>query len=258
MANRVDPAMATFGKAVRAFRMAKGFTQDQLAQNINYSKGWLSNVETGQLRPLRKVIAEFEAALGVTDQALLELYDELSKETVPGWARDWWDEEAKASSLRAFEDSLIYGLLQTEDYARAVFRGNEEALQNRMARQARVLAGNAPTIRCVLDEMALYREIGGREVMRAQLEHLIAAATSIATIQIVPASANPHRLGAFTIASVDGCDVAYVENAVRGVVTNDRKDLLHLNDIWESIRSQALPVGMSLDFITRTVEDRWI
>jgi transcriptional regulator with XRE-family HTH domain len=250
--------MATFGKAVRAFRMAKGFTQDQLAQTINYSKGWLSNVETGQLRPLRKVITEFEAALGVTDQALLELYDELSKETVPGWARDWWDEEAKATSLRAFEDSLVYGLLQTEDYARAVFRGNEAALQHRMARQARLLTDNPPTVRCVLDEMVLYREIGGREVMRAQLEHLVAYASSIATVQIVPAGANPHRLGAFTIAAVDGGDVAYVENAVHGIVTNDRKDLLHLNDIWESVRSQALPVGMSIDFITRTVEERWI
>jgi transcriptional regulator with XRE-family HTH domain len=257
MANRIDPAMVTFGKAVRAFRMSKGFTQEHLAQTINYSKGWLSNVETGQLRPLRKTVIEFEAALGVTDEALLELYDELSKEKVPGWARDWWDEEAAATGLRAFEDMLVYGLLQTEDYARAVHGGDETALQARLARQARLSADNPPTVRCVLDELVLHREIGGRDVMREQLEYLLDGASALTTIQIVPASANPHRSGAFTIATVDGGEVAYVETAVRGIVTNDKKDLLHLNDVWESIRSQALPVGMSRDLIVRTVEERW-
>jgi transcriptional regulator with XRE-family HTH domain len=257
MANSVDPAMVTFGKAVRAFRMAKGFTQESLAPALNYSKGWLSNVETGQLRPLRKTVIELEAVLGVTDEALLELYDELSKKTVPGWARDWWDEEGKATSLRAFEDSLVYGLLQTEDYARAVHGGDETALQARMARQARLTADNPPKVRCVLDELVLYRQVGNRDVMRAQLEYLTTGASSLATIQIVPAAVNPHRSGAFTIATVEGSEVAYVQSAVRGIVTNDKKELLHLNDVWESIRSQAYPVGMSMDLIMRTVEDRW-
>jgi transcriptional regulator with XRE-family HTH domain len=257
MANPVDPAMVTFGKAVRAFRMAKGFTQENLAQTLNYSKGWLSNVETGQLRPLRKAVTEFEAALGVTDEALMELYDELSKEKVPGWAKDWWDEEGRATSLRGFENSLVYGLLQTEDYARAIFGGDETAVQARMARQVRLSAENPPTVRCVLDELVLHREIGGREVMRAQLEYLVTDASSLATVQIVPAAVNPHRMGAFTIATVEGGEVAYVETAVRGIVTNDKKELLHLNDVWESIRSQAFPVGMSRDLIMRTVEDRW-
>ncbi|HEY0539317.1 MAG TPA: helix-turn-helix transcriptional regulator [Actinoallomurus sp.] len=257
MANRADPAMVTFGKAVRAFRMSKGSTQEALAQTLNYSKGWLSNVETGQLRPLRNTVIEFEVALGVTDEALLELYDELSKEKVPGWAKDWWDEEAQATGLRAYEDCLIYGLLQTEDYARAVLCGNEAALQHRMARQARLTSDSPPRVRCVLDELVLYREIGDRDLMRAQLEYLVTGASSLATVQIVPAAANPHQLGAFTIATVDGTDVAYVQSAVQGIVTNDKKDLVRLNDVWESVRSQALPVGMSADFIRRTVEERW-
>lgn len=257
MANRIDPAIVTFGKAVRAFRMSKGFTQEQLAQTINYSKGWLSNVETGQLRPLRKAVIEFEAALGVTDEALLDLYDELSKETVPGWARDWWDEEAEAGGLRVFEDMLVYGLLQTKDYARAVLRGDEAALGHRMTRQERLSAADPPTVRCVLDELVLHREIGGREVMRAQLEYLANDASDVATVQIVPSAANPHQLGAFTIATNDSGDVAYVQSAVRGIVTTDRKDLARLNDIWESVRSQALPVGMSTELIKRTADDRW-
>jgi transcriptional regulator with XRE-family HTH domain len=60
MAHGIIPAMVTFGKAVRAFRMAKGCTQEYLAQTINYSKAWLSNLETGQLRPERKVVIAIE------------------------------------------------------------------------------------------------------------------------------------------------------------------------------------------------------
>src|SRR4051794_36689791 len=94
MAHGIIPAMVTFGKAVRAFRMAKGCTQEYLAQTINYSKAWLSNLETGQLRPDRKVVIAIEKALGIKDEALLDLYDELSQESIPRWARNWWEEEA--------------------------------------------------------------------------------------------------------------------------------------------------------------------
>jgi transcriptional regulator with XRE-family HTH domain len=255
MANQVDPAMVTFGKAIRAFRMAKGLTQESLAQTLNYSKGWLSNIETGQIRPQRRIVTEFERALSVTDEALIGLYDELSKEKVPGWARDWWDEEAQATGLRAFEDNLVYGLLQTEDYANAVLHGDEAALQHRTARQTRLTSEEPPRVRCVMDELVLYREMGGQGVMRAQLEHL--ATSSSAIVQIVPAAVNPHRMGAFTLAAVDDGEVAYVQSAVRGMVTNDKKELLHLNNLWESICSQALPVGMSRDLIMRTADERW-
>jgi transcriptional regulator with XRE-family HTH domain len=257
MAHGIVPAMVTFGKAVRAFRLAKGCTQEYLAQTINYSKAWLSNLETGQLRPERKVVVAIEKALAVKDEALLDLYDELSKESIPGWAKNWWEEEGRATTLRAYEDSLVYGLLQTEGYAQAVLSGNEAAVKARLARQAMLTGDNPPTVRCVLDELVLYREIGGPEVMRDQLLYLATEASSLATIQIVPASANPHRMGAFTIATVDGSAVGYVESAVRGMVTTSKEDIQRLNEKWESIRSQALPVGMSIDLIKRTVEERW-
>jgi hypothetical protein len=64
-------------------------------------------------------------------------------------------------------------------------------------------------------------------------------------------------MGAFTLAAVDDGEVAYVQSAVRGMVTNDKKELLHLNNLRESICSQALPVGMSRDLIMRTADERW-
>lgn len=257
MADQLDPAMVAFGKSVRAFRVARGLTQEQLAQMISYSKGWLSNVETGQLRPVRKVVIAIQTALSISDNALIELYDLLSMETLPVWLRDWLEEERRASAIRAFQGLVVHGLLQIEDYARALLGGNEAALHARMARQERLISDDAPRVMCVMDELALYREIGGPAIMRAQLKHLIECASTYATIQVVPSAANPHRMGSFVIATVDGAEVAYVDTAIRGMVTNSRDDLRSLNEAWESIRSQSLPVGMSMDLIKKVARERW-
>jgi transcriptional regulator with XRE-family HTH domain len=257
MADPVDEAMVVFGNAVRAFRNAKGYTQEQVAVMINYSKGWMSNVETGQLCPTRKAVKALQTALAVSDDALVKLYDLLTRETLPVWLRDWLEEERRATQLRAFEDLLVYGLLQIEEYARVVMLGDEAATQDRMARQERLSADDAPKVFCILDEFVLHREIGSPEVMRAQLEHLVACVNSGIVIQIVPAAANPHRSGAFTLATVDEGEVAFIETAIRGMVTNGREDLKCLNECWESIRNQALPVGMSIELIKRTIEERW-
>jgi hypothetical protein len=70
-------------------------------------------------------------------------------------------------------------------------------------------------------------------------------------------SVNPHSMGAFILATVDGGEVAYVETAVRGMVTSSRDDIACLSDAWESIRTFALPQQESIEFIKRTAEERW-
>ncbi|GLY91120.1 hypothetical protein Airi02_090490 [Actinoallomurus iriomotensis] len=112
-------------------------------------------------------------------------------------------------------------------------------------------------VHVVLDEAVLYRERGGKEVMRGQLEHLAASVGPRLTLQVVRSGVNPRASGAFTIAAVDDADVGCVETAVRGIVTSSREDVNELINAWEAIRTFALPQQESLDLIKKVIEERW-
>lgn len=77
------------------------------------------------------------------------------------------------------------------------------------------------------------------------------------TVQIIRSDVSPRLSGAFTIGTVDGGEVAYVETAVRGIVTSSRNDIARLEDVWETIRTYALSQQESLDLIRRTAEEKW-
>lgn len=176
---------------------------------------------------------------------------------LPTWFRPWLEEEARASALRWVELSIIPGILQTEEYARALLGDDESAVRARMERQKILDREDPPRMHFVIDEAVLYRERGGPEVMRAQLEHLLKMVSRRVTIQIVRSKDNPHSMGAFTLATVDGSEVAYVETAVRGIVTRAREDIERLSEIWETVRAFALPQQESIEFIQKTAEERW-
>ncbi|MCO5969797.1 helix-turn-helix domain-containing protein [Actinoallomurus soli] len=257
MGNPPSPILIKLGAAVRRYRQAGGLTQAQLAQRVTYSEGWLSNLETGQLRPRRTAVGSVEKALGLPGGALMDLYDLLMEETPPGWFRPWLEEERAATAFRSFEPTVVPGLLQHEEYARALLGGDETAVAARLERQEILSGETAPTLRCVIDEMVLHRQIGGPPVMRTQLEYLVSRVSPQLTVQVVPATANPHRGGGFLLATVDGGEVAYVETAVRGVVTSNREDISILSDTWESIRTFTLSQQESVEFITKVVAEKW-
>jgi transcriptional regulator with XRE-family HTH domain len=257
MGNPPSPTLIKLGAAIRRYRQADGLTQAQLAQRVNYSEGWLSNLETGQLRPKGKAVGSVEKALSLPAGALMDLYDLLTEETPPGWFRPWLEEERAATVLRSFEQSIVPGLVQHEQYARALLNGDEAAVVARLERQEILARDTPPTLRCVIDEMVLYRQVGDASIMRTQLEHLVACVSPRVTIQVVPATANPHRSGAFTLATVEGGEVAYVETPIRGMVTSNREDILVLSDLWESIRTFTLSQQESIDLIMKAVAERW-
>lgn len=112
-------------------------------------------------------------------------------------------------------------------------------------------------VHVVLDEAVLHRGRGGKEVMRGQLEHLIASAGPRLSIQIVRSNVNPRASGAFTLATVEDAEVGYVETAVRGIVTSSREDVNELTAAWEAVRTFALPQQDSLDLIKKVIEEKW-
>lgn len=257
MTMRRSPTLVTLGRLVRAYRDAAGLTQKELAGTLGYTNAWLSNVETAQLRPRVDQVESIEHALSLPKGVLLIVAEQLDAEVLPGWFRPWLDEERQASLLRMFELALIPGLLQTPEYAAALLDGDEEAVQARMERQKILTRDDPPMVHVVLDEAVLYRERGGKEVMRGQLEHLIASVGPHLTVQVIRSKVNPRSAGAFAIATVDGADVGYVETTVRGIVTSSREDMTVLINTWEVIRTFALPQQESLDLIRKVIEEKW-
>jgi hypothetical protein len=199
------------------------------------------------------------ARLGLPE-ALASLWDKTLKGHVfPKWF-DWPLYEAEAVILKTFGLSVIYGLLQTPAYAGVLLDGDEADIAARLARQEILTRADPapPRLFCVLDEFALLRDIGGSKVMAEQLAHLLAVTSERISIQIVPGKRHRGVNGAFEIATLgDGSEVAYVETGARGMTLGSRDDVRILNENFDVIRSRALPVEMSLDFIARMAEQKW-
>jgi transcriptional regulator with XRE-family HTH domain len=257
MSNLPSPAMMKLAGAIRRNRKRAGLTQAQLAAMIPCSDKTISAIETGRERPSREMALAIERTLDLPPDTLLDLYDLLDIESLPRWMRDWVVEERRATSLRSFQLTTVPGLLQIEEYARALLPGNEAAVQARLDRQQILKTDSPPIVRTVLDETVLHRDKGGAQVMYKQLNYLADSISEHLTIQIVPASVSPRLSGSFVLGTVDGREVAYVETAVRGIVTSSHEDLARLEDVWETIRTYALSQQESLDFIRRTAEERW-
>ncbi|GAA4627753.1 helix-turn-helix transcriptional regulator [Actinoallomurus vinaceus] len=255
-----SPALITLGRQIRRYRDAAGLRQRELADLLGYSEPWMSALETGRLLPKADQIAAIEEALHIPAGILMEVCKQLDIDPTPQWFREWRDVETTADVLRWVELSIIPGLLQTEDYASVLLGGDKAAVAARMERQ-QILTRESPpppTLHFVLDEAVLYRGRGGPKVMYDQLMHLVDSVGPRLTIQVVRSDVNPRSLGAYILATADGRDVAYLETAVRGLVTSTQDDVSILSCAWESVRSFAMPQHESIDFIRRTAEERCI
>ncbi|WP_228637933.1 helix-turn-helix transcriptional regulator [Microtetraspora sp. AC03309] len=250
---------AIWGRELRHYRQEAGLTQAQLAERIHFSESLISGVETGQIPASQEFSQCCDHALG-TGGALHRLLDWRRGQVFPSWFGKWRDKERMATTLRTYEPLLIPGLLQTEAYARVLLRGDEAAVAGRLNRQLILTREEPapPTFRCVIDEGVLHRPIGGPEVMREQLGHLVGMIGPRLSVQVVPHGMHSGLLGAFVLATLDGGSaVLYAETAVRGITTSDQEDVSAAVERFEAIRTEALPLGMSIELIKRTAEERW-
>lgn len=231
MATPPSPAQLTLARLIRRYREAAGRIQSELARALGYSNGWLSNVETGQQRPRRDQVIAIEQELGLPAGVLVDVRELIDLDRLPRWFRPWVEEERKATILHWVELSIIPGLLQTPEYARALLGDDEDAVGARLERQEILRRESPPMVRFVLDEAVLLRGRGGKKVMYDQLMHLVNSVTPLISIQVVPSEMSPHSVGAFVLATVEGGRVAYLETAVRGIVTSNREDLDCLSDV---------------------------
>jgi transcriptional regulator with XRE-family HTH domain len=240
-------------------------TQDRLAGLINYSKAWMSNLETGQVHPYRQTIIDIEKTLKLPPKVLLDIY-EMIKYEEPDRSLALvrrGDAERHARVIRHYSALVVPDLLQTPEYARALIAAAhptappkivEDLLGDRLRRQE-ILSGEAPpTLWLVVDECALLRPVGGREVHIAQLEALAEAVQQQPSVglQVIPLYTGAHAglMGSFTILSLgDDPDIAYTEDPEGGCV-RERPEIVR---VWfgafDALRSVALPIAASLDLI---------
>jgi hypothetical protein len=197
-----------------------------------------------------------------------DLWPDVLKRREPTWLREWVEWEREATALRWFELAWVPGLLQTEAYARATLAGEsltaEEAdrlVASRVGRQAILHRERPPLLVAVMDESVLRRQVNGnRELMREQIQHLIACA-ELPSVQVhlVPVGVGmyPGLGGPFILADLpEGARAAHVDSQVRAQIVDGPADLATLGRRWERIRGKALPEEQSLDLF-REVATAW-
>jgi transcriptional regulator with XRE-family HTH domain len=170
--------------------------------------------------------------------------------------------EAEASAIRTFEPIFVPGLLQTEEYWRALLRTNlvardiERRVAARMERQRVLERDDAPHLRAVIDEMALIRPVGGPATMREQLDRLIETRErENITVQVIPLSLGAHlgMDGAFVMLDFPNPDfvapVVHLETATDGLYLEDRDEIARYTLIFDHLRAIALGPDESISYL---------
>jgi transcriptional regulator with XRE-family HTH domain len=253
------------GGHLRRLREEAGMTTERAAASIRGSHSKISRMEHGRVgfkdRDIADLLTLYGVGPGDEREALLRLAREANtpgwwqgySDILPHWVEPYFGLEAAASFIREYELQFVPGLLQIEDYARAVIRlGNlpsEEEVDRRakarISRQEILHRENPPKLWAVLDEGALRRAVGGPQVMRAQLEHLIEMCDHPAvTLQILPFSAGSHRAfgGPFTILRFmepDLRDVVYIEQLTSALYLDKPTEVDAYLQVMESVCLQA-------------------
>jgi transcriptional regulator with XRE-family HTH domain len=245
-------------RELRRLREEQGLTLQEVADRLDWSRATVSRLETGQTRPKPNDIADLLDLYGVPSpdrDALIRLAREAGQ-------RGWWTAyadvftgsyvalEDEAALIRTWDTQLIHGLLQTEDYARAVITAGrmlptehdiERRIDARKARQALLNRVDAPKVHLIIDEGVLRRNIGGPGVMRAQLEWLLELGERPQiTIQVLPFDTGEHAGldGRFTILSfADPADpdIAYVEGTMGDVYLESAEAIATHGERFEQI-----------------------
>ncbi|MFB4319481.1 helix-turn-helix domain-containing protein [Actinomadura sp. 21ATH] len=250
-----------FGSELRHYREAAGLSCTQLSNKIPFAKSTISATERAETRCDRSLAVEADKVLD-TRGALTRLWDALFKHlsAIPSWFLDWYKHEPEVINIRSFEPIVVPGLLQTPEYARALLNGDEAKVEARIARQALLsrMSPPPPSLMYVIDESVLYRDIGGHEVMAAQLEYLAAVSSRLVRVQIVPSMNHGGLTGAFFIGTLaGGMELGYRDAEIRGETTADRADVARLSENFSLIQSHAYPQNQSIDLIRKVAKERW-
>ncbi|MFG2888926.1 helix-turn-helix domain-containing protein [Streptomyces sp. NPDC048248] len=269
------------GTQLRRLRESAGITREAAGDAIRGSHAKISRLELGRVGCKERDVADLLTLYNVTDESDREVFLTLARRTsTPGWWHQYGDvlptwfethiglEEA-ASVIRTYEVQFVPGLLQTEDYARAVTklghpRASAEEIERRVAlrvqRQALLTIPDAPRVWAVIDEASLRRPLGGPEVMEGQLRHLMAMAElPNVTLQIAPFSLGGLAAagGPITILRFlepDLPDIVYLEQLTSALYLDKRDDVDHYLAVMDRLSAQAESPRESMAMLERLLK----
>ncbi len=254
-----------YGWELRRQREAQGLSQGQLGEVIFCTGSLIGQIETTRKVPTRDFSERVDAALG-TDGFFSRLVGLVLRSQLPAWFQPYAEMETRATYVSTFQAQVMYGLLQTEEYARAVLAtGDPKQLDSllaaRMERQ-RILERAQPPLTCVvLDEAVLHRPIGGMPVMRRQLEHLLKFMRQRwLQVQVLPNKAGAHASldGAFNFLRFDdNPDLIYTEDLISGHMTANPEIIREASLRYARLQATALSVEDSAELIIRVMEERY-
>ncbi|GGV77813.1 transcriptional regulator [Streptomyces gelaticus] len=254
-----------YGWELRRQREAAGLKQTQLGDIIFCTGSLIGQIETTKKVPTRDFSERVDAALN-TGGVFSRLIGLVLHSQLPAWFQPYAEMEAKAAYISTFQSQVVYGLLQTQEYARAVLAtGMPDDLENQVAariERQRILERERPPLAwAVIDEAVLHRPIGGNEVMRRQLLRLLEFVDHRwMRIRVLPFAAGEHASldGAFTTMRFNSDpDIVYTEDIVSGHMTASPDTVREAALRYAHLRAAALSVEESAALITRVMEERY-
>jgi len=266
---------------LRRLREAARLTCEEVAEHLECSASKISRVETGRVSVSPRDVRDMLELYGVPEQQRDSLVQLSRDSRQKGWWHAYSDTiqpqfatyvglESAASEIRVYEVNIIPGLLQTADYARTIIRsgtmnGNQEDVDRkvalRMARQPALTRDDPPMLWTVVDEAALRRRVGGTELMRMQLEHVLElSGLKNVAMQVIPfgAGAHPAMGRPFVILvfpeRIDP-DVVYLEDLTSAFYLEDVDEVDRYNVFFNHLRATALSFEDSAALVTSALKD---
>ncbi|MEV5935753.1 helix-turn-helix transcriptional regulator [Streptomyces sp. NPDC052079] len=272
------------GRQLEELRGRAGLTYEEAGAAIGVSHSTIRRMEAAKVARLRLADAEkLLRVYGVRDQQEIDTFLKSVREAnkrgwwhtyrdvMPDWFAAYLSLEQAALQIRAYESQIVHGLLQTEAYARALLSaGNphapaeatERRIALRMRRQELLRREAPPRVWVVMDETVLRWPVGGTDVMRAQIDHLIEIQRlPQVTLQIMPFSNGPHpavRAGAFQLfrfRARELPDVVYLDGLVGAVYLDKGADVVVYREALDRVSAQATPVPRTEAVLERIRKD---
>ncbi|WP_157431860.1 helix-turn-helix domain-containing protein [Actinomadura hibisca] len=247
---------------LRFYRTRARMSGETFGRIIGVVRSTVSRLESGELRLDEKQAATLDKHFATGGHFLrLLTYAKLGHD--PDWFKEHVGYEARASLLKIYEMTLIPGLLQTPEYARALLEAAgvedlESEVSARIARQATLERTPRPLLLVTLCENAVWWPVGGSKIMREQLGHVLDATSGPnAILRVLPRSAGATigLDGPFKILSVDEGDVAYTEAHGGGRLILTSGEVRQYGVRWDRIGAQALPESAARSRIEEAMED---